>query len=299
MERDLDRFLDHLKLVKRASPNTIKSYASDIVQFIDFAREVESEVDSQLVRRFLARLQREGIARSSTARKLASLRSFFNFCVRKGLRETDPTVGISSPRQEKRLPKFLQEDQVEMLLNAPDPETPIGLRDRAILELLYATGVRIGELTALNLADVHPPVEEIRVLGKGNKERVVLVGRAAQEALAEYLERGRPALAAMASEQARAVFLNTRGSRMGDRDARHLMEKYIKAVSESLNISPHTLRHTFATHLLSHGADLRAVQELLGHSSVATTQIYTHVTQERLKEVYDKAHPRAMEEGGG
>lgn len=296
MEQELDRFLDHMRLVERASPNTLKSYAGDLAQFYEFAREAGMPEDSRLVRRWLARLQKEGAAKSSVARKLASLRSFYGFLVRKGIREDNPTIGVSSPKQDKRLPKFLMEDQIDYLLRCPDSSDPIGLRDRAVLELLYATGVRVGELVSLTTADIHPPVEEIRVVGKGRKERVVLVGRAAREALGDYLQHGRPALAAKSLVPVDALFLNTRGNKMGDRDVRRMVDKYMEIVSDSLNISPHTLRHTFATHLLSHGADLRSVQELLGHSSVATTQIYTHITQERLKEVYDKAHPRAIAE---
>jgi integrase/recombinase XerC len=216
--------------------------------------------------------------------------------VKKGIVETDPTIGVPTPKKEKKLPKFLREEQVEMLMNCPDCDKPEGLRDRAIMELLYATGLRVSELVGLKVSDLDGGEMEFRVVGKGSKERVVLLGRAAREALNDYIDGGRRELASRAKTGSSALFLNYRGGPLTDRSVRRVIDRYIEEVSESLKISPHTLRHTFATHLLSHGADLRSVQELLGHSSVATTQIYTHVTRERLKQVYDAAHPRAHEE---
>jgi tyrosine recombinase XerC len=297
MENEVDRFIDHLKIVKRASPHTVRNYSSDVTQFLEFAREAEVEKwDYPLLRRYLAHLQRQGCARSSVARKVAALRAFFRFLVRRGIIESDPTAGVVAPRREKKLPRFLREDQIEALLQAPDPSNPIGLRDRAILETLYATGLRVSELVALNTADIDGS-DEIRTTGKGSKERIVLLGRAAREALAEYLSSGRGILAAKSRNVSEALFLNYRGARLTARSVGRIVNRYIQAISDSLKISPHALRHTFATHLLAGGADLRTVQELLGHSSAATTQIYTHVTRERLKEVYDRAHPRAkMEE---
>jgi len=302
MERELDLFIDHLKVSRRAAAHTIKSYSSDLVQFARFVREADGgevgvgQVDYLLIRRYLAHLQTTGRARSSAGRKLASLRAFFRFLASKKLIAADPTVGIQSPRKEKRLPSFLEEEQVDLLMRVPDCSTSIGLRDRAVLEALYATGMRVSELVSLNERDLHRGSDEIRVMGKGSKQRIVLVGSAAQEALADYLAAGRPALEAKAQGSSSALFLNYRGTRLTDRSVQRIVGRHIKAVSDSLKISPHTMRHTFATHMLAHGADLRSVQELLGHSSVATTQIYTHVTRERMKEVYDKAHPRAFEE---
>jgi len=293
MEKELDLFVDHLRIVKRASEHTIRGYSSDIVQFLAFARENQAETfDYPLIRRFLAHLQRHGCARTSVARKIAALRAFFRFLVRKGIIHSDPAAAVVAPRRERKLPKFLREDQIGALLQAPDPSRPLGLRDRAILETLYATGLRVSELVALDAADVRDS-DEIRTVGKGSKERIVLMGRAAREAIAEYLLTGRPALAAKAKEASDGLFLNWRGTRLTARSVGRIVDRCVAAVSDSLKVSPHALRHTFATHLLAHGADLRAVQELLGHSSAATTQIYTHVTRERLKEVYDKAHPRA------
>jgi tyrosine recombinase XerC len=302
MERELDLFVDHLKISRRASPHTVKSYSSDLVQFAAFVHEAEPDMhdvahlDYLLIRRYLAHLQRSGCAKSSASRKLAALRGFFRFLSKKKLITVDPTVGVSSPRKEKRLPVFLREEQIDLLMQVPDRSTPAGLRDRAALEMLYATGMRVSEIVSVNVRDIHGGAEEIRVMGKGSKQRIVLMGSAAREALADYLSAGRPVLAAKSDVKCDALFLNQQGTRLTDRSVRRIVNKYIESVSDSLKISPHTMRHTFATHLLAHGADLRSVQELLGHSSVATTQIYTHVTRERMKEVYDKAHPRAMEE---
>ncbi len=296
MERELDLFIDHLRIVKRASPHTVRSYSSDIVQFLEFAREAKVDMfDYPLVRRFLAHLQKEGIARTSVARKVAALRAFFKYLVRMELLEDDPMVSVVAPRRDKKLPKFLRGEQVEALLSSPDAKEPLGARDRAILETLYASGLRVSELVSLDVGDIDGS-DELRTVGKGSKERIVLLGRAAREAIGEYLSHARGKLEANGKTHTDALFLNHRGGRLTTRSVGRIVDHYVEQVSDSLKISPHTLRHTFATHLLAGGADLRAVQELLGHESAATTQIYTHVTRERLKEVYDKAHPRARTE---
>jgi len=293
IEQELDRFTEHLKIVKRASPHTIRNYKSDIQQFLRFVVEAEADtLDYLLIRRFLAYLQKEGCARSSIARKIAAIRAFFRFLKKRGVIENDPTAAVVGPKQEKRLPKFLREDQMDTFLSAPNPEDPIGLRDRAIIETLYSTGLRVSELVALNVEDVIDS-DEIRVIGKGAKERITLIGRAAREAIAEYIENGRQILLSKAKKATNALFLNNRGGRITARSVGRIVDRYTAAIADGLKISPHTLRHTFATHMLAGGADLRTVQELLGHSSAATTQIYTHITKERLKQVYDKAHPRA------
>ena len=285
------------------SEHTIRGYTSDIVQFLDFleGEEISSapgDIDSRTMRRYLARLQREGISKRSAARKLASLRAFFKYLIRKGLIEIDPTTGIPSPKLEKRLPKFLRDEQVEALMQKPDITDPVGMRDAAILEVLYASGCRVSELTGMNLSDLNLSAGEIKVLGKGSKERIVLIGRAAQEALSIYLQSGRGKLLANRKDGSHedAVFLGARGQRIAVRVVSRMLDKYFGAVSDEMKISPHVLRHTFATHMLEHGADLRSIQELLGHSSLSTTQIYTHVSRERLKQVYEAAHPRALEE---
>ncbi len=293
MERQLDAFLDYLRLVKNASEHTLVAYAADVAGFLRFVDESGAAIDQLLVRKYLAHIQAAGLAKKSSARKLAALRSFFRFLTRRGLIESDPTEGVRSPRLPKRLPKIISEERVSALLNAPDPDTPLGIRDRAILETLYATGLRVSELLSLCVEDVSGNKDELRVIGKRNKERVVILGRSAQEAVAVYLEYGRPKLKSKCTERSNPLFLGQRGTKLVASSVLRLIDKHIRTVSGSLRVSPHTLRHCFATHMMDHGADLRSVQELLGHSSVATTQIYTHVSQERLKEVYERAHPRA------
>jgi integrase/recombinase XerC len=294
MERSLDAFLDYLRLIKHASEHTLTAYASDVLAFLEYAREADAPIDQALVRRYLAHLQREHYARSSAARKTAALRAFFAYLVKQGTIEADPTEGVRTPKQSRRLPKVLGEDHIQALMDAPDPATPTGLRDRAILELLYATGLRISELLSLEARDVASGGDELSIVGKRDKERIVLIGSRALDAVAAYTAEGRPKLAALAENPPDALFLGHRGTALVATSVRRMLDKHVRAVSLSLKVSPHTLRHSFATHLMDHGADLRSVQELLGHESVVTTQIYTHVSQERLKAVYNLAHPRAI-----
>ncbi|HUV03687.1 MAG TPA: tyrosine recombinase XerC [Armatimonadota bacterium] len=303
MHQEIDRFIEYMRAAKNASEHTLRAYASDIVQFAGFLQGEElsadpRELDSQTLRRYLARLQRQGLSKASTARKLASLRAFFKYLLRKGLIEADPTAGLLSPKLDKRLPKFLRDEQIEALMQKPDTSEPTGTRDAAILEALYATGVRVSELAGMDLRDLDLPTGEARVMGKGSKERIVLLGRAAQAALALYLNLGRGRLFSNRrnGEQENALFLNRNGGRLTVRSIRRLLDKYFGMVSDEMKISPHVMRHTFATHMLEHGADLRSIQELLGHASISTTQIYAHVSRERLKQVYESAHPRALEE---
>lgn len=306
MHQEADRFIDYMKAARNASEHTLRAYASDIVQFMEFLESEElsaapGDVDSRTLRRYLARLQKQGIAKASTARKLSSLRAFFKYLVRKGVIASDPTTGLPTPKREKRLPKFLRDEQIEALMQQPvrrGGSEPLGMRDAAILEVLYASGVRVSELVDMDLRDLDVNAGEIRVLGKGSKERIALLGRAAQESLAMYLSSGRGQLLKKRRDGGpeNAVFLNRFGHRLTVRSIRRLLDKCFGAVSDEIKISPHVLRHTFATHMLEHGADLRSIQELLGHASISTTQIYTHVSRERLKQVYDAAHPRALEE---
>ncbi len=295
-----DAFLHHLEAIKGASPHTVKAYAEDLDQFAAFA-ETQGVTDIRaadpaLLRSFLAHLLSLGLARASRARKTASLRSFFAYLARQSLLPRSPAVGLRSIKTERRLPKFLRSDEIESLLAAPDAGTPLGLRDRALLETLYASGMRAGELVMLNVADVNYDEGVIRVIGKGNKERMTLLGRQAVFALERYVRKGRPELILKADTDSGALFVNRYGGRLSDRGVRKLFDRYCAVASTHLKITPHVLRHTFATHLLSNGADLRLIQELLGHASVATTQMYTHVTTERLQEVYVQAHPRAKRE---
>lgn len=285
--------MEHLRLVKRASGHTLAAYASDTAAFLAFAEKSGCPIDQTMLKRYLAHLQSEGQARTSIARKLASLRSFFGYLHQRELIESDPTEGIRSPKASRRLPKTLPEDTVTALLEAPDPTTPLGLRDRAILETLYSTGLRLSELLSLTVDQVCSDSDELRVIGKRNKERVVLIGQSARSATANYLAAGRPKLAALSKVPTDALFLGQRGTALVASSVLRLVDKHISTVSASQKISPHTLRHCFATHMMNHGADLRTVQELLGHESIATTQIYTHISREHLKEVYDRAHPRA------
>jgi len=293
MNEHLDAFIDHLRLVRRASANTLTAYSADVLGFLEFAGETGAVLDQLLVRRYLAHIQKNGAAKSSTARKLAALRAFFAFCVRRGLIEADPTEGVRAPKQSRKLPKVVNEDNIDALMTAPDITTPEGLRDRAILETLYASGMRLGELLSLTVRDVAANPVELSIIGKRDKERIVLVGRAAREAIADYLANGRPKLAERSVRPTDALFLGFRGTKLVGSSVSRIIDKHVESVTKTLKISPHTLRHSFATHLMNHGADLRSVQELLGHESVVTTQIYTHVSRERLKEVYDRAHPRA------
>ena len=292
-----DAFLHHMETIKGASAHTVKAYAEDLSQFVEFAAtqgvtDVHA-ADPALLRSFLVHLQALGLARASRARKTATLRSFFSYLARQSLLPRSPALGLRSVKTERRLPKYLRADEMEALLAAPDAATPLGLRDRALLETLYASGMRAGELVTLRVADVDYDEGVIRVIGKGDKERVTLLGRQAVFALQRYVRKGRPELLLRASEDTDALFVNRYGGRLSDRGVRKLFDRYCGVASTHLKITPHVLRHTFATHLLSNGADLRLIQELLGHASVATTQMYTHVSTERLQEVYAQAHPRA------
>ena len=301
----LDGFLQYLKIAKNSSAHTVRAYRADLAQFLGY---VESHpelgpgalhrVERAHVRAFLVELQQGEYKRTSLARKLASLRAFCRWAQRQAYIPGDFTIGILPIKQEERLPQFLRLREIETLLDAPDASTPDGLRDRALMEMLYASGMRAGEAHALDVADLDLDDEEIHVRkGKGDKERMAMLGRAAIDALREYLNHGRPELAARnEGTPDPAVFLNKFGRRLSDRGIRRTFDKYFSIASERLKTTPHTLRHSFATHLLDNGADLRAVQELLGHAHLVTTQIYTHVTTERMKEVYTKAHPRAEED---
>jgi tyrosine recombinase XerC len=292
----VDRFLGYLDSERGYSPQTLRAYAGDLVQFLGFMAPQgdldPAGINAVQMRHYMAQLRQSGAARTTIARKLASLRSFYRYLMREGLVSDNPAANLTLPRREKRLPQFLDEAEVERLLQTPDLAEPAGRRDRAILEILYSTGMRIGELAAVSLEDVDLLGEAVKAKGKGKKERLVPLGRPAIEALRDYLAI-RPALAIGHSPNRRAVFINKGGGRLSDRGLRRIFDKYARLAGLGDRASPHTLRHSFATHLLNRGADLRSVQELLGHASLASTQIYAHVTTERLKNVYNKAHPRA------
>lgn len=289
---DIDAFLQHLKVTRRAADPTLSAYGADLGQLAEHLQVRDwSQVTAASLRHYFASLHARGYARASIARKLAAARSFFRYLVRRGALPRSPAAGLTAPRLRRGLPRFLYPDETTALLEAPAADTPLGLRDRAILETLYSTGLRVSELVALDLGDVASGQSELRIRGKGGHDRVVLLGRPALGALDRYRELGRPALAAGRGEQ--ALFLNRQGSRLSVQGVRRLVRKHILATCARREITPHALRHTFATHLLEGGADLRTVQELLGHASLSTTQVYTHLTRRRLKEIYDQAHPRA------
>ena len=296
-----DEFINYRRCVRNNADNTLDAYSADLMQLVEYAEQHQlaalSDFDLPRLRAFFAELSRRHQARSTLARKRSSLRAFFRWAKRTGKIAKDPTAGLIAPKQGRRLPKFLRSEEIEALLSAPD-RSPAGLRDRALLELLYASGIRAGEAVHLNVADIDLESGLVRIRrGKGGKERIALLGSAAAAAIDQYLRIGRPELSAKNPGMPQgALLLNKYGKPLSDRGVRRTFDKYVESAGSRLKITPHILRHTFATHLLENGADLRAVQELLGHANLVTTQIYTHVTPQRIKEVYDSAHPRAHAE---
>jgi integrase/recombinase XerC len=298
MEEALADFLRYLGVEKNASAYTVKSYREDLGQAVEFFRgrsggqtPKPALLTTRLLRSYVAWLHEQGYAKTTMARRIAAVRSFCRFLCRQGTLETNPADGLRGPRQDKKLPHFLNEKDIVQLLEAPTTDSPLGWRDRAILETLYSAGLRVAELTGLNMDDVDLDSGLATVRGKGKRERLALLGPQALSALKRWLEQ-RDAVTAQRRSQ-RAVFLNRRGTRLTTRSVGRLLEKYLALAGLDPRTSPHTLRHSFATHLLDRGADIRSVQELLGHRSLATTQVYTHVTTHRLRDSYQKAHPRA------
>lgn len=298
MDEHLDKFITYLIAEKNASLYTIKNYRHEIRQFLDFLKEQGIDswdgVDRYVLRRYLAWLQAEGYVKASIARRISEMRSFCRYLVREDILDTNPIRTISSPKIPKRLPNYLAPHEVEALLAAPDTTVPQGQRDRAIMEVLYASGLRVSEVVSLNLSNLDLRHGELRVWGKGGKERLALLGQPACRALTRYIRDGRPELT-KENRATSALFLNRLGSRLSTRSVSNILDKYAKLAGLVRRVTPHVMRHTFATHLLDGGADLRTVQELLGHASLSSTQIYTHVSQARVREVYRKAHPRARE----
>jgi integrase/recombinase XerC len=294
-------FVDHLRLERRLSEHTVEAYRGDVASLAAFLeRSGLPLLDAHYaaLRRWLAHLATRGYARSSIARKAAAARTFYTWAWRRGLAKTNPAALLGRPGSASRLPTVLKPVEAERLANAPQGDDAIALRDRAALELMYGSGLRVAELCGLDVADVDLDAQRVRVLGKGSKERVVPVGDYAAEAVHAYLGGGRPWFLELALRRAEpqhpdAMFFNRRGKRMTTRDARSMVERYVEGLPQGGKVSPHTLRHSFATHLLEGGADIRVVQELLGHASLATTQRYTHVSKGRLFDVYRRSHPRA------
>jgi len=321
----VEEFLNYLKFEKRFSEHTAKCYGTDLVQFGDFlldrsgggggetvsmsggtvvsvATQPEVKKDQMLlavdvnsVRGYMAVLNEKQYSKATIARKLATLRSFYKFLVKRGQIEANPVVSIRTPKQEKKLPHFLEYEEVKRLLETPPLDNWLGARDRAILETLYSTGIRVSELVALNMDDIDFLGEIVHVRGKGKKERITPIGTSALQVIQHYMEFRNRRSQSNPKFDLKVLFVNKHGRRLSTRSVRRKMDKYLKMAGLDPSISPHTLRHSFATHMLNNGADLRSVQELLGHQSLSTTQIYTHVTTKKLKETYQSAHPRETE----
>lgn len=295
MDELIDAFLHRLETERGCSEHTVRAYATDLCEFAEFLagrNKAVTEADIHDVRGFLAMLQVKGLARSTVARRTAAVRSFYKFLLREGHIGSSPVAALRSPRRERKLPKFLTVTEVELLLAAPDDSDWPGLRDSAMLETLYGAGLRVSELVGLNHEDLDLSDGLLRVRGKGKKERIVPAGRYAVAALRRYQQAVNHS--GPAERHPQAVFINARdGGRITARSVRRIMQKYLAQSGLDPDLSPHSLRHSFATHMLSNGADLRAVQELLGHESLSTTQVYTHLSHEHLKRTYDAAHPRA------
>lgn len=323
----VEQFLNYLKFEKRFSEHTAKCYGADLAQFSRFlldtsevdgpsgddgglghesmgvatavAVQTEQTVDQLLLavsvneaRSYLAHLNDKEYSKATIARKLATLRSFYKYLVKSNRRESNPLTAVRTPKQEKKLPRFLEYEEIKRLLDTPPLDTWLGSRDRAILETLYSTGIRVSELVGLNMDDVDFLGEVIHIRGKGKKERIAPISSSALQAIQHYMEYRNKRAQSNTNFDNKVLFVNKHGQRLSTRSVRRKMDKYLKIAGLDPSISPHTLRHSFATHMLNNGADLRSVQELLGHQSLSTTQVYTHLTTRKLKEVYDDAHPR-------
>lgn len=286
MNPHLQNFLSYLEIEKNYSPHTVLNYKLDVEEFQRLSQGIPiNKIDYPLLRRYLMELKGRQHKPRTLARKISALRSFFKFLQREKMIQNNPALLLTTPKLDKKLPKFLTEDEMARLIESPPLEKESGKRDRALLESLYSTGIRVSELVGLNVDSVDFISNIVKVMGKGKKERLVPIGNKALEALKDYLESRK--------HDTQAIFLNRNGKRLTSRSINNIIDKYIQAGGLKFHISAHVLRHSFATHLLNRGADLRCVQELLGHANLSTTQIYTHVTTERLKNVYNKAHPRA------
>jgi integrase/recombinase XerC len=325
----IQEFLNYLQFEKRFSGHTAKCYGADLRQFSEFliahsdsgpsapepisltqqagpatalATQTDLKVDQLLlsvdvntVRAYLAQLNEKQYSKSTIARKLATLRSFYKFLVKRNQLSSNPVTVIRTPKQEKKLPRFLEYEEVKRLLETPPVNNWLGARDRAIMETLYSTGIRVSELVALNMDDIDFLGEVVHVRGKGKKERIAPIGSSALQVIQHYMEFRSKRAQSNPNFDSKVLFVNKHGGRLSTRSVRRKMDKYLKMAGLDPQISPHTLRHSFATHMLNNGADLRSVQELLGHQSLSTTQVYTHLTTRKLKEVYEKAHPREAE----
>jgi integrase/recombinase XerD len=296
MKKHLQIFIQYLSVEKGLAQNTLESYERDLTQFIAFLGKCGitelKDTKKATIQNYLVQLKKLGRASSTVTRSMVSIRSFYQFMVRERLLELDPSINMETPRVVKRLPKVLSIQEVEALLEAPETTTPYGMRDKAMLEVLYATGIRVSELISLNAGHVNLGMGFVRCIGKGSKERIIPLGRIAAKWLHNYIQGMRHQLLRV-SKTDDALFINHLGTRLTRQGFWKIIKKYGREAHILKEITPHTLRHSFATHLLDNGADLRAVQEMLGHADISTTQIYTHVSKTRLKEVYNRTHPRA------
>ncbi len=311
-----DRYIDYLKAERNVSKYTVRNYTHDLMDFFQFVKDKKisslKEVDKRDIRDYLSHLMERGIAKTSISRKVSAIRSFYRYLLREKFIDANPVATTNSPKLDRRLPSFLTLDEIERLLKTPDLSKPEGLRDRAWMELLYASGLRVSELVNLNKGQIAFERREIILASKGSKDRGVLFGAPATKgskdrgvlfgvpaakALQEYLTRGRPELES--GKKTEALFLNNKGGRLTARSFQRILQKYAKLAGIDKRVHPHVLRHTFATHLLDRGADLRVVQELLGHADLSSTQVYTHVTKSQARKVYLSAHPMAQKEGDG
>ncbi len=298
MEQLVDTYLLHLKVERGLAVNTLDSYRRDLAKFVTFLRRqgifALEQVDRQRIMAFMDDLHKKGRAAATISRNLAAIRSFYGFLSQENMVSQNPSTELNSPKIPKRLPNILSATQVSKLLEQPKGNTAGGLRDKAMLELLYATGIRVSELVDLNLTDVNLDMGFLRCIGKGSKERIIPMGQVAVASIRSYLQKGRGKL--VGDIQETAVFVNVHGHRLTRQGLWKILKKYVRQAGIEGDITPHTLRHSFATHLLENGADLRAVQEMLGHSDISTTQIYTQVTATHLRDVYLQSHPRAKPE---
>lgn len=294
MENHFIDFLKYLKIQKNYSNLTILNYGKDLKLFNIFISDSNikdiKKVDYKIIREYLSYLYEKDYSKKTIARHISALRSFYRYLIKEKIITNNPMNLVSNPKQDKKLPKFLYYDQVEELLSIPDITTPLGLRDKTILEILYSTGIRVSELVNIKLKDIDFNERTIKILGKGNKERYVLYGSVLEKLLEEYLKESRPILNKKNTDY---LILNNQGNKITSRGIEIIINKINKESSLDFSISPHTLRHTFATHLLDNGADLKSVQELLGHESLSSTQVYTHISNEQLRNVYLHTHPRA------
>lgn len=294
MEAHVDAFLLHLSVERNLSVHSVRAYSADLQRYLEWCARADVEpleVTHRQLRRYLTELDAARYARSTIARRLSAVRTFYAFLADRGIVENDSAALTATPKRPRSLPRIVPRDDLAALLDAPDAESPEGLRDRAFLELLYATGARVSEVCGLSVTDVDGASGQVRLMGKGSKERIVPLHREAVARVADYLRRARPGMARPSSGD--ALFLSVRGNRFSSDAARRMFKKYLTEVDGPSAASPHAMRHTFATHLLEAGADLRTVQELLGHVALSTTQTYTHLSMERLRQVHRDAHPRS------